>query len=130
IAACDRSEHTAPAPSNLMNTSIDSAAAGKILSVPYDSVGLAQFRAEKNQGFRRNGSPIPSSMREQFKGLSYYPPAPSLVFSVSLVKFPQPDAIEIAATKGDIRKMMRYGTFTFPVDGKLCRLTVYKAASE
>jgi uncharacterized protein (DUF1684 family) len=100
---------------------------GTILTTPYDPAGLVRFRAEKDRGFREEGSPIPSAARRSFSGLRYYPPAPELVFRLPLVRFPRPAPIEIGATKGDVRKMSRYGTFSFPVRGRQCTLTVYKS---
>jgi uncharacterized protein (DUF1684 family) len=100
---------------------------GVALGEAYDSTGLAAFRASKDSGFRTTPSPIPDSLRSGFAGLAYFPPAPEFAFRVPLQRFENPEEIRIAATKGDIRTMLRYGTFSFPIDGKICTLTAYKS---
>jgi uncharacterized protein (DUF1684 family) len=100
---------------------------GVPLGETYDSAGLAAFRASKDDGFRSSQSPIPDSLRSGFTGLAYFPVAPELAFRVPLLRFEHPEIVKIGATKGDIRTMLRYGTFSFPVDGKICTLTAYKS---
>jgi uncharacterized protein (DUF1684 family) len=113
---------------NHMNTKLDSTTKQREVG-GYPGM-LLKERAEKDAEFRNEGSPIPAEIRGEFPGLSYYAPAPGLIFSVPLVKLPQPTTIEIAATKGDIRKMLRYGTFTFQVDGQSCTLTAFKSDAD
>jgi uncharacterized protein (DUF1684 family) len=115
--------------SDSMASSFDSAdTLGVPLDVPYDTAGLAAYRASKDDGLRSNPSPIPDSLRSSFTGLAYFPAAPELVFRVALQRFDKPEVVKIAGTKkDDIRTMLRTGTFSFPVDGKICTLTAYKS---
>jgi uncharacterized protein len=135
ICACEGTPHnddTVPdrpmTTSDSMTSSFDPAdTLGVPLGDSYDSAGLAAFRASKDDGFRSNSSPIPDSLRPGFTGLAYFPVAPEFAFRVALKRFDNPEAVKIAATKGDVRTMLRYGSFTFPVDGKICTLTAYKS---
>jgi len=91
----------------------------------YDLAELEQERAAKDEYFRREGSPIPDDRREHFAGLRYYPPDTSLVFDLTLRKFPEPEPVQLVATKGDRRNMLRYGAFSFTAGGVPCTLTAY-----
>jgi uncharacterized protein (DUF1684 family) len=86
---------------------------------------MLEHRAAKDQALRGEGSPIPQEARGTFAGLSYYPPDGALVVDATLEKLEPPEPVSIAATKGDVRKMLRYGRFRFVVDGTPCTLTAF-----
>lgn len=96
---------------------------------PYDLEELLEERKEKDEYFRQTGSPIPEEQRASFTGLRYYPPDTSLAFNLKLARLSQPEPANLTATKGDVRKMERYGTFSFTVNGKPCTLTAYTSAT-
>ncbi len=91
----------------------------------YDVTALLGERTAKDNHFRQDGSPIPEEQRATFPGLQYFAPDTTLVFNLAIAKSANPEPIVIAATKGDQRKMSRYGTFSFMIDGKACTLTAF-----
>jgi uncharacterized protein (DUF1684 family) len=128
LASCGSNESKTGSSGDHMSINLDSMK--KHGEVIYDAAGLLKERAEKDENFKSEGSPLPDGVRGEFHGLSYYAPAVDMMFTVPLVKFSEPKTIEIAATKGDVRKMLRYGTFTFQVDGQSCTLTAYKSEAD
>lgn len=106
---------------------------GDAVAVPvdhYDPAGIVSARQARDSAFRGSESPIPELERATFEGLSYYPPDPKFAFSASLNLFDDPRTVRIAATKGDVRMMTRYGRFILDIDGKRCSLTVFKSNPE
>jgi len=94
-------------------------------SQPQDSI--LQERLAKDAAFRSGqNSPIPSSERSGFQGLSYYPVNPELRFSAKLNRYAGPKQIRLGTNTGEIRSGLRYGYFDFQVDNQDCRLNVYK----
>lgn len=71
-------------------------------------------------------SPIPTKDRPGFHGLEYYPVDPSLKFSARLIRHQSPEQIRLGTNTGEIRSGLRYGYFDFQVQGKICRLQVYR----
>ena len=102
-----------------------SAKKGTMSSFSEDSTALLDQRAAKDEAFRREGSPIPKEALATFAGLSYYPPNGALVVEARLEKVEPPEPVSIAATKGDIRSMLRYGMLRFTVGGTPCTLTAF-----
>jgi hypothetical protein len=88
---------------------------------------LLQDRSERDRLFKSGqDSPLPPAQKAQFKGLEYFPPNPVLQFRVRLNRFPTPQMVRIGTNTGEIRSGLRYGYFDFEVDGKACRLQVYR----
>jgi uncharacterized protein (DUF1684 family) len=99
-------------------------------SVPVEDT-LLRDRIERDRVFKSGqDSPIPPSQRAQFKGLEYFPPDPALRFRVKLNRHPTPLRIRIGTNTGEVRSGLRYGYFEFAVDGKPCRLQVYRFDDE
>ena len=94
-----------------------------------DSFGDAviQERLAKDEYFKtRAESPLPAADKPGFRELSYYPVDPNLRFNVRLHRFPIPKRIRIATNSGELRSALLYGYFDFQVNGKACRLQVYR----
>jgi uncharacterized protein (DUF1684 family) len=88
---------------------------------------LVNERVEKDLAFRSgSASPLPENERGQFRGLDYYPVEPSLRFRVWLNRYPSPREVRIGTNTGEVRSGLRYGYFEFEVDGRACRLQVYR----
>lgn len=95
------------------------------VSLPQDQI--LQERLAKDRIFKLGPeSPIPSSERSGFQGLSYYPINPELRFMVKLNRYAGPKQIRLGTNTGEIRGGLRYGYFDFQVGGRSCRLNVYK----
>jgi uncharacterized protein (DUF1684 family) len=88
---------------------------------------LLRGRHERDLSFRSSSdSPLPAGQKSQLKGLDYYPPNPALRFKVKLNRYQIPQAVRIGTNTGEIRTGLRYGYFEFEVDGRDCRLQVYR----
>ncbi len=88
---------------------------------------ILQERLAKDEAFKSGeNSPIPSSERSGFQGLSYYPINTELRFSAKLNRYVGPKQIRLGTNTGEIRSGLRYGYFDFEVENRACRLNVYK----
>jgi len=90
---------------------------------------LTNFRKAKDQLFVRDRhSPLTPEQRRKFQGLDYFPEDSQLRFVLALHELPESDkkVIELVTTTGESRRLLRWGTFTFNVDGEAPTLTVYK----
>ncbi len=91
---------------------------------------IEKSRKEKDDFFGSGHphSPIPLTERQKFKGLDYYPPRPAYRFELELYEHKDKDVIEVEATKGEMRELIRWGEFRFKIDEKPCTLQAYKSA--
>ncbi|MBL7998925.1 MAG: DUF1684 domain-containing protein [Candidatus Kapabacteria bacterium] len=87
-------------------------------AVPADAQSLQKARARKDTYFKfDSGSPIVPALRKAFSGLRYYPYSDDYVVIAAFEEAANPDTVRIPATKGDIRTMLRIGTFSFSFSG-------------
>jgi len=85
-------------------------------------------RREKDYFFKDHAqSPIPWELREKFTGLAYFPPTPKYRLKVKLQKYPKPEPVVLATSKGIPRDMLKLGYFEFTIDGQTRRLQVYRS---
>ncbi len=88
-------------------------------------------RIEKGEFFKSHPqSPIPWTVRARMKELVYYPVDPSYRVHVKLVRYPKPERVVLATSKGVPRDMLKYGYFEFTVGGQTRRLQVYKSLDQ
>src|SRR6266700_4184600 len=93
----------------------------EVISLPVD----------KDSFFRNDiDSPIPPSERSNFKGLNYFPPDDRYRVTSKLERFDTPKPIMIATSTGTRQAYMRYGAFTFEIEGRSLKLIVYKSAED
>jgi uncharacterized protein len=93
--------------------------------VPEDSI--RQERTQKDSAFKSDsGSPLSPEDKKRFQRLAYYPYNPDLRFSVRLNRYKSPEQVRLGTNTGEIRSGFRYGYFDFQVQGKKCRLQVYR----
>src|SRR2546428_3799261 len=86
------------------------------------------MRREKAHFFREDpDSPIPWEPREKFQGLASFPPNPKYRLKVKLHRYPKPEPVVLATSKGVPRDMLKYGYFEFTIDGQTRRLQAYKS---
>lgn len=89
---------------------------------------LTTFRQRKDDFFKRDQhSPLLPEQKEEFAGLSYYDENPALRFEVDVQEFEQQDTITMQTSTGSVQDYIRWGRFTFEVDGESAALTVYMA---
>ncbi len=91
---------------------------------------LSDFRKSKDEFFGKDQySPLSPPQRKNFQGLEYYPENPQLSFALALEEFPDQDKkpTEIITSTGDSNTQIRWGKFSFTVDGQEVSLTVFRA---
>ena len=85
-------------------------------------------RLEKDEFFKSHPhSPIPWPARSKMAGIEYFPIDSQYRLRVTLVRYPKPDAVVLATSKGVPRNMVRYGYFDFSIHGQAGRLQVYRS---
>ena len=88
---------------------------------------VVRARKEKDQAFRSGpDSPLPEEERGRFRGLEYFPVSPQYQFRVKLARYERPLELRMATNTSEERRALRYGYFEFQLQGKICRLQVYK----
>jgi uncharacterized protein len=88
---------------------------------------LQRERREKDIAFKTGrDSPIPQADRDRFTGLSYFDINPAVRFRLKLNRYFNPVRIRMGTNTGEIHSALRYGYFAFEVQGKLCKLQVYR----
>ncbi len=75
-------------------------------------------------------SPIPDQERGGFQGLKYFPPGFDYRVDAELARFENPEVVTLVTSKGTIRPYLKYGVFTFQLQGKKLQLHAYKAADD
>ena len=99
---------------------------------PDEGVGMSdfsEFRKAKDEFFATDAhSPLTPQLRQSFHGLEYYPENPDLRLVVGIEEFPDHNkqATEMSTNTGDSQRYLRWGTFSFVVDGEAACLTVYR----
>jgi len=100
------------------------------LKTPFEQE-VNSLRADKDSFFRDDiDSPIRPRERANFKGLNYFPPDDSYRVASKLERFDTPKLIMIATSTGISQAYVRYGAFTFEIEGKGLKLFVYKSAED
>jgi uncharacterized protein (DUF1684 family) len=87
---------------------------------------LEQFRASKDDFFAHHPqSPLTPGQKRDFHGLDYFDENKDLQIEVHVDKFPEQEQIMIQTSTGQNQSYIRYGKFTFSVDGQQAELTLY-----
>lgn len=87
---------------------------------------LTQLRQAKDRFFASDPhSPLTPEQQRAFDGLDYFPENPDLRLEIDVEPFPEQQHIQMQTSTGDIQDYVRYGRFTFPVDGEQAQLTLY-----
>ncbi len=87
---------------------------------------LEEFRVQKNEFFAQHPqSPLTHEQKHAFEGLKYFPENPDLRLEVKVNVFPTQETVSIQTTGGVPQDYLRYGSFTFEVEGKTAKLTLY-----
>jgi uncharacterized protein (DUF1684 family) len=89
---------------------------------------ILRQRAETDAAYANpDTTPLTPEQREHFEGLDYYPPSPAYQFPVPLMRYPDPEVVEMPFTGGDgAQRSLRWGYFEFFIDGAGHRLQVYR----
>lgn len=98
---------------------------------PKDDVAKqARMEREAKDEFLKHHpeSPIPPALRGAFRGLAYYDYDLKFRFDVKLDRYPTPEPVTLATSKGVPRPMLKWGSFTFTIDGQTRTLQAYISA--
>src|SRR5207249_4713537 len=91
---------------------------------------VLSLRVDKDSFLRNDiDSPIPPNERPNFKGLNYFPSDPGYRVTSKLERFDTPKPI-MATSTGTRQAYLRYGAFTFRIQGRSLKLIVYKSAED
>ncbi|MEX2162405.1 MAG: DUF1684 domain-containing protein [Anaerolineales bacterium] len=89
---------------------------------------LADFRKAKDSFFANDAnSPLTPEQRENFEGLSYFPENTDLRFEIEVPPFAKQDQVQLPTSTGDVKTYMRYGRFSFQVEGQEAQLTLFNS---
>ena len=103
----------------------------KLSDVPANANEVEKMRAEKDKQFKYDkNSPIPEKDRKSFGGLSYFPYDDKYNVIASLEIDAAHDTLRMPASGGDVRVMIRVGTFLFSIgdDETVYKLSGYRTA--
>jgi len=102
------------------------------IGMPEQEAELLIFmREEKDQFLKEHPqSPIPEEIREDFKGLDYFPVNPSTRFHCRLNRYPDPEAVRMMTSAGVERDYLKVGYVRFIIDGRVQTLQAYRSAQE
>lgn len=93
-------------------------------------VRIDSLRSAKNMEMKNNpDSPFNRDPKAHFENLKYFPPDPAFVFTSKLYEFDKKDTILIYGTKGEERKVTRFGYVKFRHTDKEYKMNVYKGTS-
>ncbi len=92
---------------------------------------LDEFRQQKDEFFKHDWqSPLTPEQRKVFEGLKYYPENPALRFSTPLKEYPDKETVTMITSTGNAQEYLKYGWFSFDVDGQAATLQVYQDADQ
>ena len=88
---------------------------------------IEKHRQEVNDYMKSDpNSPFNFKGKVEFHPLKYFNVDPNFVFKSKLFEYPTKDTISVLGTKGEERKVVRYGYVSFDYQKKAHRLNVYK----
>lgn len=94
------------------------------------SAHIDSMRAAKNNEMKTNPqSPFNMDPKAHFENLKYYNPNPNFVFTSRLYEYDRKDTILIYGTKGEERKVEKFGYVKFNYKSKPYKMNVYKGIS-
>lgn len=86
-----------------------------------------EWRAERDSLFASDDSPLHENDIASFTELSYFPYDSTLAWPLAIEPMLRPDTMSIPTTTGDVQRYVRYGRFTFQLNGRVQNLTVYRS---
>ncbi len=93
--------------------------------------GIEKFRNEKNEEMKNDpSSPFNQDKNAQFKPLKYFDVNPDFVFKSKLYRYDKSDTVIIFGTKGEQRKIVRFGYVLINYKNKQYKLNVYKGSAQ
>ena len=91
---------------------------------------IEEQRKQKDESMKNDAdSPFNQEPKQHFEPLKYYYVDPDFVFKSKLTEFEMKDTISIYGTKGEERKVIRYGYVSISFQNKNYRMNVYNGRS-
>ncbi|MBW7886807.1 MAG: DUF1684 domain-containing protein [Bacteroidetes bacterium] len=91
---------------------------------------VEKSRREKDEWMKNDpSSPFHYDSTIQFSPLKYFPVDPEYVFRSRLTEYPEKDTVIIFGTKGEERKVVKFGYVVWNHNGKPITINVYKGVS-
>ena len=88
---------------------------------------LEDFRHQKDMFFELdNQSPLTPDQRRNFDGLKYFPENPALRIVTTIQEYTPKPVVTMITSTGSAREYLKYGQFTFDVNGETATLQVYQ----
>jgi len=88
---------------------------------------LDDFRREKDEFFRHDPqSPLTHDQRQSFTGLNYYPENLARRLVVEVEEHKPKQTVALITSTGGVQEYLKYGQFTFDVNGQRATLQVYQ----
>ncbi len=85
-------------------------------------------RIGKDNFFKTDSqSPVPQEERESFTKLNYFDPDFDYRFELELKEFDHKEKVKIEDTGGNLRDFLKWGKFSFEINGQSCILNAYKS---
>ncbi|MBE2281516.1 MAG: DUF1684 domain-containing protein [Ignavibacteriaceae bacterium] len=108
------------------------AGCNKPLELPANyTVTIEQLRIEKDISMRDSEtSPFNVDTTIEFSKLKYFPVNQKFVFESKLYEYDNKEEITIFGTKGEARKVLKFGYVVFNYDGKEHKINVYLGKSK
>lgn len=92
---------------------------------------IKKHRKEKDDYMKNNpNSPFNFKGKVEFHPLKYFDVNPNFVFKSKLTENPNKDTVTIFGTKGEERKVIRFGFVNFEYQNKIYRLNVYQGTTK
>lgn len=92
---------------------------------------IEKQRVDKDEYMKNNqNSPFNFKGKVEFHSLKYFDVDPDFVFQSSLNEYPTKDTITIFGTKGEERKVIRYGFVKFDYKKQSYKVNVYKGSTK
>jgi len=91
---------------------------------------LEEQRKQKDESMKNDAdSPFNQEPKQHFEPLKYFPVDPDFVFKSKLIEFANKDTISVFGTKGEERKVVRFGYVSIYYQNKNYKINVYNGTS-
>jgi len=91
---------------------------------------LEEQRKQKDASMKNDAdSPFNQEPKQHFEPLKYFPVDPDFVFKSKLIEFANKDTISVFGTKGEERKVVRFGYVSISYQNKNYKINVYNGTS-
>lgn len=91
---------------------------------------IEKIRSDKNNWMKNDpNSPFNFKGKVEFHNLNYFDVDPGFVFKTKLVEYSPKDTVTVMGTKGDERKMVRYGYFVISYANTNYNVNFYEGSS-